>query len=85
MTTQVVIDDETTERLKEAAASERISFNEALSRAIRVGVARLSLDVDQKPYRVKPHNFGDALENPKEILAQLQEDEDLDKMRRSRG
>ena len=95
MTMELKIDDAIAAKLRTAAASEQISFNEAVCLAlaagadIRFGAGLPKLGIEpttqSKPYRMPTHSFGDPMTNLKSIMAELQEEEDLERYKRGGG
>ena len=87
---EVKIDDAIAAKLKRAAATEHISFDEAVGLALKVGTdVRFGMMpgkvAESKPYKLKTHSFGNPMTNLKALIAQTQEEEDLDRYHRGGG
>ena len=86
MKTEIVIDDRVARRLSEAAEIAHISFNQAIERAINAGLPALPQKAPKPPtYVTQPHDFGASLDDPKAMLAKLQEEEDIKRYGRGGG
>ena len=84
MKTEVTLDDATAARLHAAAALEQITFNQALERAILVGVSHLQSNEKSAPYKMRTHRLGKLLDNPKAV-AELEEFGDAKHFRHKGG
>ena len=82
MKTEITIDDALVPRLKEAAEAGQMSFSAAVEHAVTAGLPFLPRKAASKPYKVKPHHFGTPMPDPKAILAALDEEEDIERLRR---
>ena len=85
MKTEITIDDAMVPRIKEAAEVGRISFSAAVEQAVLAGLPFLPKKPVRKPYHVKPHSFGTPLPDPKAVFAELEEAEDIERLKRAGG
>lgn len=84
MTTEVTIDDVTAALIKKGADAAHISFQEAAAAALRAG-AQTTFGKPREPYKETPQDFGDPMINLKETIARIQEEDDLERIRRISG
>ena len=83
MKTEITIDDALVPRLREAAEAGHISFSAAIEQAVTAGLPFLPKKAAPKPYKVRPHNFGAPMPDPKAVLAALEEEEDIERLKRA--
>ena len=81
MKTEVTLNDALAAKLLDAAAASQLTFNQALEQAVNAGLPFMPRQAAPQPYRVKPHHFGVALNDPKSVLAAMDEHYDLQKAR----
>lgn len=77
MKTEINIDDRLAERLKQAAEFSHISFAMAVERAISAGLPTLPQPPERQIYKT-PGEF-------RRLIDKIQEEDDLEKVRRSGG
>jgi hypothetical protein len=82
--TEVTIDEATAACLQAAAALEHITFNQALDRAIIVGVSHIQSNGKSGPYKMRTHRLGKRLDDPR-IVADLVESSDERHFRQNGG
>jgi hypothetical protein len=85
MKTEIMLDDAMALEIQEVAKESHITFGEALQEVLSAGLPAFRTSRKNEPFRVIGHDFGTALENPKAMLAQLEEEEDLERYRRGGG
>lgn len=85
MKTEVMLDDAIAMELQKVAEESHISFGQALQKAVSAGLPSLRSPKKSGPFRIVTHDFGTPLDDPKALLAKLEEEEDLERYRRGGG
>ena len=84
MKTEVTLNDKLAAKVQELATASRLTFDQALEQAVNAGLPFLARPAAPQPFKVRPHHFGIALRDPKAVLAAMDEEYDMEKVRRDR-